>query len=402
MRPAPPTTRTARQLHARTIVAGGCTLLLASLVACGGDDDDPAATGATGPSTVPSPPAETTSPDASETDHGAGVEGDRLVEPQVTGDVATDLDSPWDIAFLPDGTALVSQRDAGSIVRVGEGGDVTEVGEVPGVVPGGEGGLLGLAVSPDFGTDQLVYAYHTSSSDNRVVRMTYDGSALGEPEVVLEGIERNTIHNGGRMIFGPDGMLYVGVGDAGDTASSQDTDALNGKILRLTPDGDVPPDNPFGNLVWSYGHRNVQGLGFDDEGRLWASEFGQETWDELNLIEGGGNYGWPVAEGESGEEGLVDPVVQWSTDEASPSGIAVVDGQVFLAALRGERLWHVPMPGGDTSLEPVAYLNGEYGRLRDVVEAPDGSLWVLTNNTDGRGSPSEGDDRIVRLDRSIG
>lgn len=401
MRPAPRTTRTARQLHA-TIVAGGCTLLLASLVACGGDADDPAATGATGPSTVPSPPAETTSPDASETEDGAGVEGGRLVEPQVTGDVATDLNSPWDIAFLPDETALVSQRDAGSIVRVGEGGEVTEVGEVPGVVAGGEGGLLGLAVSPDFGTDQLVYAYHTSSSDNRVVRMTYDGSALGEPEVVLEGIERNTIHNGGRMTFGPDGMLYVGVGDAGDPASSQDTDTLNGKILRLTPDGDVPPDNPFGNLVWSYGHRNVQGLGFDDEGRLWASEFGQETWDELNLIEGGGNYGWPVAEGESDEEGLVDPVVQWSTDEASPSGIAVVDGQVFLAALRGERLWHVPMPGGDTSLEPVAYLNGEYGRLRDVVEAPDGSLWVLTNNTDGRGSPSEGDDRIVRLDRTTG
>lgn len=404
MRTVARSTRTARR-PVRLAAALGCALTVASLSACGGDDEPTSLPSSDGPSTLPTTSvssAPTSAPPATTPPPPSGEVTGRVAPPEVVGDVATGLDAPWSIAFLPGGDALVSQRDAATIVRVTDGGEVTDVGPVPGVAPGGEGGLLGLAVSPDFATDQFVYAYFTSASDNRIVRMPYDGTSLGEPELVTDGILRAGNHNGGRIIFGPDGMLYAGTGDAGDPDASQDTGSLNGKILRMTPDGGVPPDNPFGNLVWSYGHRNVQGLGFGEDGRLWASEFGQNTWDELNLIERGANYGWPVAEGQVGVEGMTDPVEQWATDDASPSGIAVAGNQVYMAALKGARLWHIPAPGAQTSLEPVAYFTGEYGRLRDVVAAPDGSLWVLTNNTDGRGSPRDGDDRILRVDRTLG
>jgi glucose/arabinose dehydrogenase len=202
-------------------------------------------------------------------------------------------------------------------------------------------------------------------------------------------------HNGGRIAFGPDGMLYATVGDAGDPSSAQDLDSLAGKILRITPEGDVPADNPFdGSPVYSYGHRNPQGLAWDDEGTLYASEFGQDTWDELNVIRAGGNYGWPEVEGVADREGYIDPVQQWTPDEASPSGIAIVGGSLFIANLRGERLREIPL---DDLAASVEQFDGEFGRLRDVVVAPDGGLWVLTNNTDGRGSPSAGDDRIIRV-----
>jgi glucose/arabinose dehydrogenase len=217
--------------------------------------------------------------------------------------------------------------------------------------------------------------------------------------VVIDGIPKAGNHNGGRLTFGPDGMLYVSTGDASEPSRAQDLDSLGGKILRLAPDGSVPADNPFdGSPVFSYGHRNVQGLAFDDDGRLWASEFGQQTWDELNLIQAGNNYGWPVVEGIGGDDRFVEPVAQWSTDEASPSGIAYVRGTVFLAALRGQRLWQVPVPGGAAG-SPADFAVGDYGRLRHAALAPDGSLWVLTGNTDGRNpdGPREGDDRILRV-----
>jgi glucose/arabinose dehydrogenase len=315
--------------------------------------------------------------------------------PTVRGDIATGFTAPWSVVILPDASALVSQRNDGRIRRVANG-TVSDVGTVPGVVRSGEGGLLGLALSPSFATDRLLYAYFTSANDNRIVRMTYDGR-LGSPEVVLQGVARAGNHNGGRILFGPDGNLYVGSGDAGVTSRSQDTGSLSGKILRIRPDGSIPPDNPFGNAVWSYGHRNVQGLAFDSDGRLWASEFGQSTWDELNVITRGGNYGWPDEEGITRAAGMIDPEAVWSTGEASPSGIAIVGDAVYMAALRGERLWKIPIRAGARAGEPVPYLAGVHGRLRDVVPAPDGSLWVLTNNTDGRGSPRNGDDRILRV-----
>jgi len=316
--------------------------------------------------------------------------------PQVAGTVATNLAAPWGLAFLPDGSALVSERDTARIKRI-SGGTVSTVGTVPGVVPGGEGGLLGIAVAPTFATDRQVYAYFTASGDNRVVRMRFD-TTLGNPEVLISGIPKNTIHNGGRLAFGPDGMLYVSAGDAGQSANAQNPASLGGKILRVTPTGAAAPGNPTaGSRVWTLGHRNVQGLAWDGAGRLWASEFGQNTWDELNLIQAGRNYGWPTVEGRAGNPSFVDPIAQWTPAEASPSGIAFTANTVWLAALRGQRLWGVPVNNGAADGNPVAFLNGTLGRLRLVANAPDGSLWVLTNNTDGRGTPRAGDDRIVRV-----
>jgi glucose/arabinose dehydrogenase len=316
--------------------------------------------------------------------------------PQVAGTMATDLASPWGLTFLPDGSALVSERNTGQIKRIADGA-VTTVGTVPGVVAGGEGGLHGLAVAPTFDTDRFVYAYFTAASDNRVVRMPFN-TGLGQPEVIVSGIPKAQIHNGGRLAFGPDGMLYISTGDAGQSANSQNPSSLGGKILRVTPTGAAAPGNPTaGNRMWSLGHRNVQGLAFDDGGRLWASEFGQNTWDELNLIRAGGNYGWPTVEGTGNNPNFVNPVVQWATSEASPSGIAFSRNTVWLASLRGQRLWAVPVRGGALDGTPVNFFNGAHGRLRAVTNAPDGSLWLMTNNTDGRGTPRPGDDRILRL-----
>ncbi|MEU0194414.1 PQQ-dependent sugar dehydrogenase [Streptomyces afghaniensis] len=323
---------------------------------------------------------------------------------EVVRTVAEGLDSPWGLAPLPGGGLLVSSRDDGTIVRVDEKtGKKTELGEVPGVSAAGEGGLLGIALSPEYASDHMVYAYFTSASDNRIVRMLYDekkpsGEQLGAPDTVFRGIPKGFIHNGGRIEFGPDKMLYVGTGESGDTGLSQDKDSVGGKILRLTPEGEPAPGNPFGNSpVYSYGHRNVQGLAWDTKQRLFASEFGQDTWDELNAIKPGDNYGWPEAEGESGDSGFHNPVDQWTTAEASPSGIAYAEGSVWMAGLRGKRLWRIPLNGTTASAEPQAFLEEEYGRLRTVVPAGGDRLWLVTSNTDGRGSPKDGDDRILEL-----
>lgn len=326
---------------------------------------------------------------------------------KVVRTVATGLNSPWGLAPLTDGDLLVSSRDEATITRVdGKTGGKTELGEVPGVSPAGEGGLLGIALSPEYASDHMIYAYFTSASDNRVVRMIYDerkpaGQQLGAPDTVFRGIPKGMIHNGGRIAFGPDRMLYAGTGESGDTGLSQDKESLGGKILRLTPDGEPAPGNPFpGSAVYSYGHRNVQGLAWDGKQRLFASEFGQNTWDELNAIEPGANYGWPEAEGRSDDSAFKNPVEQWSTDEASPSGIAYAEGSIWMAGLRGERLWRVPLKGTEASADPQAFLEGEYGRLRTVAAAGGDKLWLVTSNTDGRGNPKKGDDRILELEVS--
>ncbi|MFC8821878.1 PQQ-dependent sugar dehydrogenase [Streptomyces rochei] len=323
---------------------------------------------------------------------------------KVVRTVATGLKSPWGLAPLPGGGLLVSSRDEATITRVDEKtGEKTELGEVPGVAASGEGGLLGIALSPDYASDHMVYAYFTSASDNRIVRMRYDekkpsGEQLGEPDTVFRSIPKGVIHNGGRIAFGPDGMLYAGTGESGDTGLSQDKESLGGKILRMTPDGEPAPGNPFpDSVVYSYGHRNVQGLAWDDRQRLFASEFGQETWDELNAIKPGDNYGWPEAEGKGGGSGFHDPLAQWSTDEASPSGIAFAGGSVWMAGLRGERLWRVPLKGTEAAADPQAFLEGEYGRLRTVVAAGGDRLWLVTSNTDGRGDAKGDDDRVLEL-----
>jgi glucose/arabinose dehydrogenase len=317
---------------------------------------------------------------------------------RVVGEVASGLVAPWGLAFLPDGSALVSQRDDGKVLHLDARGVRTEVGVVPGVVHVGEGGLLGIAVAPDFATNPYLYAYETTKDDNRILRLPYRSGGLGEPSVLLSGLAKAEFHNGGRIAFGPDGKLYAGVGDATDTGHAQDKQSLNGKILRLNPDGSVPADNPFGTAVWSYGHRNVQGLAWDPAGNLFASEFGQHNWDELNLIKPGQNYGWPKVEGFGGtRQGFIDPLRAWHTDVSSPSGVAYLDGSVWMTGLKGTRLWEIPM-NGTTPGVPKAWFTGDYGRLRTVAVAPDGqTLWLMTNNTDGRGEPKNGDDHIYRV-----
>lgn len=325
-----------------------------------------------------------------------------IVAPTGTPEVlAEGLEAPWSVVRLPDGGVLVSERDSGRIVEVLEDGSLREAGVVDGVDAGGEGGLLGLAHLPgDAANGDRLYAYLSTDSDNRVVRMPLTGAAgelgVGDPEPVLTGVPRGGNHNGGRLAFGPDGFLYVTTGDAGDRGASQDPDSLGGKILRLTPDGRPAPGNPFDSSVWSLGHRNVQGIAWDAAGGMWAAEFGQNTWDELNRIVPGGNYGWPEVEGLAEDSRFTDPAVQWPTAESSPSGIAVVGDTVVIAALRGERLWWAS-PATASPTEVVDTYAGEYGRFRDVVAGPDGELWALTSNTDGRGSPREGDDRLLRI-----
>jgi glucose/arabinose dehydrogenase len=317
--------------------------------------------------------------------------------------LATDLEVPWSFAFLPGGDALVTERDSGRLLRVSPSGEVQEIQTLP-EGGSGEGGLLGVAVSPDYEDDRYIYAYYTTRVDNRVVRFR-----MGErPEPILTGIPVNTYHDGGRIKFGPDGLLYVSTGDAGDSGNSQDRNSLGGKILRIEPDGSVPADNPFpGNPVYSYGHRNVEGFAWDSEGQLYASEFGASTWDEVNRIEAGENYGWPAVEGRGGEDqGYVDPITVWPTSEASPSGAEIMvegaitqwEGDLFVAALRGERLWRLKLNDSGEVVGREKLLDGEVGRLRDVIQAPDGSLWVSTSNYDSYGNPvSELDDRILRL-----
>ncbi|MFJ4694573.1 PQQ-dependent sugar dehydrogenase [Streptomyces sp. NPDC088766] len=380
------------QRRAVTAVVAASVLLLTA--GCSSDDGgSPRAA----PSPSASPSAAGSSPAAEETPPAKGTV-------EVVRTVTEGLDTPWGLAPLPEGGLLVASRDRGTITLVDtDGGGKTELGEVPGVSAAGEGGLLGIALSPDYASDHMVYAYFTSASDNRVVRMLYDadrpaGDQLGAPDTVFRGIPKGMIHNGGRIAFGPDRMLYVGTGESGQQGLSQDKDSLGGKILRLTPEGEPATGNPFPDSpVYSYGHRNVQGLAWDAKQRLFAAEFGQNTWDELNAIVPGGNYGWPEAEGKAGDAKYRDPVAQWSTDDASPSGVAYAEGSMWLAGLRGQRLWRVPLKGTAASAAPQAFLEGEYGRLRTVVAAGGDKLWVTTSNTDGRGTPEKGDDRILEL-----
>jgi glucose/arabinose dehydrogenase len=328
---------------------------------------------------------------------GPGESRDRA-DVGATRTLATGLQVPWGIAVLPGGDALVSERTTGRILRISrDGSRKRTVMRVPGVdTDSGEGGLLGLALSPRYARDRLVYAYFTSDTDNRIVRFQLGGGL----RPILTGIRRADIHDGGRIAFGPDGKLYASVGEAGDGELAQDPGSLNGKILRMNADGSVPRDNPFpGSLVWTLGHRNVEGLAWDSNGRLWATEFGQDEFDEVNLIRRGRNYGWPEVEGRGSTGGgrFTNPLVTWSPSDASPSGAAIRRGTLHIGALQGQAVLRVRLSGQRArKLSPL--LQETYGRIRTVARAPDGSLWVTTSNRDGRGSPEPADDRILRLE----
>lgn len=312
--------------------------------------------------------------------------------------VAENLNTPWSVVFYGD-TALISSRDTGEIRELNaENGSTRVIGTIDGVVHRSEGGLLGLAVDDQ----RRLYAYYTTDSDNRVSRFSLNGEpgnlSLASAETIIKDLPRASTHNGGRIAFGPDDMLYITVGDAGDTRSAQDLTKLSGKILRMTPDGGTSKSNPFpDSFVYSYGHRNPQGLAWSEDGTMYASEFGQNTWDELNVIKAGSNYGWPIVEGIENRDGYIDPVQQWKPSEASPSGMAYADGLLYIANLRGQVLRTVPVD--DLSASKELYKEN-YGRIRDVAVRPDGKIWFITNNTDGRGTPSETDDSILSISRS--
>ena len=361
----------------RRVAAAAALVLLAAGCAQGGDE---VRVNVLPGSAAPAP--ETSAPAAS--------------GPQVVDTVATGLEAPWGLAFLPDGAAVVTERDTAQVLVIAAGThEVSEVGTVGEAAPQGEGGLLGVAVSPSYASDARLFFYVSTATDNRIVSATLRDGKLSGTKPVLTGIPLGPIHDGGRLAFGPDGFLYASTGETGQPELAQDTDSLAGKILRITPAGRPAPGNPFGSPVYSFGHRNVQGLAFTDDGTLWASEFGQSTYDELNRIQAGANYGWPAYEGTGGAaEGYTDPQATWSTDVASPSGLAWADGALWMGALRGNRLWRIPVTDG-VAAQPEAYLVGDHGRLRTVVTAPDGTLWVTTSNTDGRGSPTDGDDQIL-------
>ncbi|QIZ99709.1 PQQ-dependent sugar dehydrogenase [Leifsonia sp. PS1209] len=360
-----------------------------------------ALTGCTAPAPVP-PPSTTRTPEPrpSPTRSIPAVAAIPWEPSGQTVDLEKGLVAPWSVVPLRSGSALISERDSGTVLeRLPQGGTRT-IGTVAGVVHSGEGGLLGLAVQ-DEEAPTFLYAYETTADDNRVVRMPVTGVpgsyALGTQENVVTGIPKASNHDGGRIAFGPDGMLYITAGDASNPANAQNVASLGGKILRVTPEGGVPGDNPFpGSPVWSYGHRNPQGIAWDSRGTMWASEFGQNTWDELNIITPGSNYGWPNVEGIGGDPKYTDPVFQWPTDVASPSGLAVVGDTLFLAGLGGQRLWTIWTTDGHAPVTVKPFFDGTFGRLRDAVAHGD-TLWLLTNNTDGRGDPRPGDDRLVQV-----
>ncbi len=335
-------------------------------------------------------------PTPSEEPQGNG--SDRSRPPKAVGTLVDRLEVPWGVDFLPDGAAVVTERMSGRVLQVTSDGTLSSLGALSAAVPEGEAGLLGVAVSPDFVSDRTLFFYLTTGTDNRVLSAPLDASTLGEPTVVLDGIPRGFIHDGGRIAFGPDGHLYVTTGETGDPALAQDPASLAGKILRITPDGAPAPGNPNPDSpVWSLGHRNVQGLAWDDEGRLWASEFGDSEFDELNLIEKGGNYGWPEVEGVGGGSQFVDPQLVWPVEEASPSGLAYAGGDLWMAGLRGQRLWRIKVSAAGRAARPTAWFTEDYGRLRTVAAAPDGRLWLTTSNRDGRGRPAPADDRIILI-----
>ncbi|WP_286886131.1 PQQ-dependent sugar dehydrogenase [Aneurinibacillus sp. UBA3580] len=335
-------------------------------------------------------------------------EADTPYEPEV---IAEGLNVPWALAMAPDGRMFFTERPG--TLRIIENGKVLPQPALsfpPPFVEKGEGGLLGLAIDPDFLTNRYLYVYHSYEQDgqikNRVLRLTESKNRARVDKVLLDGIPGNYNHNGGRLKIGPDGMLYITTGDALERERSQEKDDLAGKILRIRLDGTIPEDNPDPNSpVYSLGHRNPQGLAWHPEtGKLYSVEHGQSAHDELNLIEPGANYGWPVIEGDKTEEGKKRPLLHSGEQTWAPSGIVFIQqgrwkGQLLAANLRGEQIWKAELDGENPI--KVVSLNslfpGEFGRIRDIAESPDGSLYFMTNNRDGRGKERSGDDKIIRL-----
>lgn len=320
--------------------------------------------------------------------------------------IASGLDTPWAIAFLPDGKMIVTERKGSvRLIDKKDGLFQSPIFVFDDVVEKGEGGLLGVAIDFDFKSNGYVYFYYTYKNSannmfNKVVRMIFKDNRLFFDRTIVDGIEASDNHNGGRIKFGPDGYLYITTGDAQKPFLAQDKNSLSGKILRVDREGGPVPGNPFGSLVYSYGHRNPQGITWDENGTFWATEHGPsglETGnDEINKIESGKNYGWPEIRGTETKDGMVSPVLESGKGNTwAPSGIAYFDGKLYFGGLRGEALYKFSYVDGKPKLETL--FKGEFGRIRDVVLGPDNMLYITTSNLDGRGRPREEDDKIIRI-----
>ncbi len=314
--------------------------------------------------------------------------------------VAKNLEVAWSMVFLPDGTMLVTERP-GRVRLLDKNGNlqtepVAVVDEVEAI---NEGGLLRIEVDPEFETNKYVYLHYTYDAEstlNRVVRFTYENNSLTNAKTILDEIPGAAIPNGGRIKFGPDGFLYIATGDSANPSFAQDKNSLAGKVLRVTREGGVVKDSPFNNLVYSYGHRNPQGLAWDEKGNLWVTEHGQIATDELNYIEIGKNYGWPDIVGDQAKDGMESPAVHSGDKNWAPSGAVFYRGSVFFAGLRGQSLYEAVLDGTKVK-EVKQHLAGKVGRIRDVVVGPDNFLYISTSNRDGRNEPVSDDDRVLRV-----
>lgn len=378
------------------MMAGALAVVLAVQVAeTRGCPDDPPAPPASSQPTVPSGESFTTA------------DGVRfVVEP-----VVTNLEIPWSMTFAPDGRLFVSERP-GRVRIINTATRSSELAlTLDDVYTQGEAGLLGLALDPQFTQSRFVFVYYSArlpsgGTTNRVVRYRETGSRLAEGAVLLDGIPAAQIHDGGRIRFGPDGLLYITAGDAANASLAQDLGSLAGKILRLNTDGTTPRDNPYGSPVYSYGHRNPQGLDWHPvTGDLWAVEHGATGNDEVNVIDAGANFGWPRIEGSQSMTGMRTPITFYNPAIA-PSGASFYRGDrfrqfannLFVGTLRGTHLLRlVPDVASRRIASQEMLLNGRFGRIRDVVSGPDGYLYFATNNRDGRGNPISTDDRIARI-----
>jgi glucose/arabinose dehydrogenase len=312
--------------------------------------------------------------------------------------LAKRLAVPWGLDFLPDGSALVTERDSDRILKLGpeagpDGLLVTPVQTLGGVLAGGDGGLLGIAVSPNYKTDQTVFVYYSTSQDNRIATLKLGG----EPVPLVTGIPHGTSDNGGALAFGPDGMLYATTGDAGSPPAAADPKSLAGKVLRMTPDGKPAPGNPDGTLIYARGLHDPQGLAWDQAKHLFVTDAGT-AWDEVDLIQPGKDYGWPAVEGQANDARYVDPTVTVRPAQGGCVGVAVTGPLMVTGCLTSTRLYLIQLTAaGGTLGAPQALLTGKFGRLRTVVVAPDGSVWVTTSNKDGHGTPTPDDDRVLRI-----
>ncbi len=328
--------------------------------------------------------------------------------------IADNLTIPWDMAFLPGGNFLVTER-CGTLVELEPNGSTTII-KLPHPKPKGEGGLLGITLHPDFVNNRYLYLYMSTSeaggvTQNTVFRYKYVDGKLTNEKIIISKIPGALYHDGGRMEFGPDNLLYITTGDATIPKIAQDKKSLGGKILRLTDDGAIPESNPFktavgsSSVIYSYGHRNPQGLAWDNEGKLWETEHGRSGalsgYDELNLIQVGGNYGWPTIEGPATRTDMISPVLQSGADDTwAPASLAYLNGKLYYGGLKGESLYEVTIDGSHVT-DFKKHLFQEFGRIRTVRVGPDGMLYLTTSNRDGRGTPKSGDDKIVKVNPAL-